>query len=82
MTEQELTDWKSRIEVVRRKQGRSLTTAIIHVSGPAAPPDVVLFLAAGHWQQITPGQLIRRPDEDGKQVYWVNILAGAAPMSS
>lgn len=74
MNDDEVEIWKGRIEVVHRKVGRTLTTAILHVAGDEPPPPEALLLATGNWEMITPGQIARRPDEWGKQVYWVNVL--------
>ena len=68
--------WGPKIEVVRLKQGRSLTTAILHVSGTEPPPPEALCAAAAGWRSDPAGQIVRRPDENGKQVWWVNIVAG------
>lgn len=74
MTDAERDEWKKKLTLVRLKQGRTLTTAIVHVEGAAEPPLEVLLLAAANWTRLVPGQAVRRPDESGKQVYWVNIL--------
>lgn len=74
MTDEELEVWKSRIEIVHRKEGRTLTTVIVHVSGDIEPPLDILLRAAGNWSQLPLGQAVRRPDENGRQVYWVNAV--------
>ena len=45
---------------------------ILHVIGPDQPPVEALFWAVGDWKSASGGQVVRRPDEDGKQVYWLN----------
>ena len=72
--EPDWTDWKQRIEVVRSKRGRTLTTGVLHVDGNEPIPSEALFLALANWQGNPVGQIVRRPDENGKQVYWVNIF--------
>lgn len=66
--------WRDKIEVVRLKRGRSLTTAILHVQGNVEPPVAALFLAVADWQRAAGGQVVRRPDENGKMVYWLNAV--------
>lgn len=65
--------WKSRITLVHQKRGRSLMTSILHVEGEEEPPAAILMLAASNWEAGYGGQFVRRPDEEGKKVYWVNI---------
>lgn len=76
MTPEEIEHWKSRIEIARLKIGKTLKTAILHIEGADQPPEWALFSAANEWQGPAPGQITRRPDEAGKQVYWVNVLLG------
>lgn len=66
--------WRDKIAVARLKQGRSLTTAVLHVEGDLEPPVAALFLAVGNWERAAGGQVVRRPDENGKQVYWLNAV--------
>ena len=56
------------------KQGRTLTTGVVHVEGAEPPPVQVLVDAVHGWRPGAAGQVVRRPDEQGKQVYWVNVL--------
>lgn len=79
LTAAELARWQERITVVRRKQGRMLTTVILHVRGSEVPPIEALMAAAGDGSSVPAGQVVRRPDEEGRQVYWVNAVTGAAP---
>jgi hypothetical protein len=65
--------WKSKIEIIRLKKGRTLTAAILRVSGNEAPPNEALVSAAAEWRGAPAGQIVRRPDEDGSQIYWVNV---------
>lgn len=65
-------DWGARIEVVHRKEGRTMTTAVLHVSGAEEPP-VEALVAAVTGNSGGAGQAVRRPDENGKQVYWLNV---------
>jgi hypothetical protein len=67
-------DWKARISVVRIKRGRTLTTGILHVEGVDAPSPQTLVDAVNDWRAGAVGQVVRRPDESGRQVYWVNVL--------
>lgn len=73
MDDEQINAWKSRIHVVHVKMGRTLRTAILHVEGTDDPPFEALILAANEWRGVAPGQVARRPDEAGKQVYWVNV---------
>lgn len=74
MTDGEMEQWKLQVEVVHRKIGRTLTTAIVHVTGAEEPPLEILLAAAGEWKTLPLGQAVRRPDEAGRQVYWVNVV--------
>lgn len=75
------SDWRERISIVRLKKGRSLTTAILHVEGNVAPPLEALFLAVGDWKFATGGQVVRRPDENGKMVFWLNAANFQPPLA-
>lgn len=74
MPELAIDDWKQRITTVHTKKGKTLLTTILHVDGPDEPPPAVILLAGNNWQPGAQGQFVRRPDENGKQVYWVNVL--------
>ena len=67
-------EWKDRITIARLKRGRSLNTAILHVAGDIEPPLEALFLAVGEWKTASAGQVVRRPNEGGMQVYWLNAV--------
>lgn len=66
--------WQEKISIVKLKTGRSLTTAILHVEGDVEPPVEALFLTVGNWKLAAGGQVVRRPSEGGKQVYWLNAV--------
>ncbi len=68
--------WQPRIRVAHIKRGRSLVTAILHVDGIDTPPAEALCAAVADWKSAPAGQIVRRPDESGRQVYWINVVAG------
>lgn len=69
-----IEQWRERIVVAHRKQGRTLTTCILHTPLDEEPPVEALCLAATGWTMAAPGQIVRRPDEAGKRVYWVSVF--------